>query len=155
MSSFVALRQPSAANITYSTAVRDFTQEAILGYECGLTEASFQQFLTEQTSGSLERRECLEMVCLVWIALLLSHQARNRWSLSDPVSQETLERCRGFVELMAVSYFEKGMVWMPIERLQLEQMAIMGQAESTERVAEKARIVFTTLETVAPQFPSL
>ena len=56
---------------------------------------------------------------------------------------------------MVIAYFEKGMIWIPIERLQLEQTAVNGKAESTERIAEKERIVFTTLETVAPQFPSL
>jgi len=31
----------------------------------------------------------------------------------------------------------------------------MGEPEAPAIVAEKARIVFTTLETVAPQFPTL
>ena len=155
LSTFLAFRQPIAAKTTYSIALRDFTHVAILGYECGLTEASFQQYLREEDRSALEGKECLELVCLIWITLLLSHQSRTRWSMSDPVSIETLKRCRGFVELMVISYFDKGMVWIPIERLQLEQRAIDGSSESTERVAEKARIVFTTLETVAPQFPSM
>lgn len=153
VSSFVALRHPIVAKTTYSHAVREFTGAAILGYECGLTEASLRQFLQQQPV--VEVRECVEMVCLVWITLLLSHKAATRWSLSDPVSQDTLKRCQGFVELMVIAYFEKGMIWIPIERLQLEQTAVNGKAESTEHVAEKERIVFTTLETVAPQFPSL
>lgn len=153
-SSFQILRRPAASNITYSSAVRDFTQMAILGYECGLTEDSFRQYLLNSPV-CFDRKECLEMVCLVWITLMLSYKARVRWSTTEAVSEETLKRARGFTELMVIAYFEKGMTWISLEKLQLEQIAMMGKAEAADIVAEKARIVFTTLETVAPQFPSL
>lgn len=47
------------------------------------------------------------------------------------------------------------MSWFPIERLQLERAFTTGQAERPDVVAESARIVFTTLEVIAPQFPSM
>lgn len=52
-------------------------------------------------------------------------------------------------------YFERRMSWFPIERLQLERAFTTGQSERPDVVAESARIVFTTLEVIAPQFPSM
>lgn len=52
-------------------------------------------------------------------------------------------------------YFERRMSWFPLERLQLERAFTTGQAERPDVVAESARIVFTTLEVIAPQFPSM
>ncbi len=43
--------------------------------------------------------------------------------------------------------------WFPIEKLQLEQSLSLGKADPPAIVAERARIVFTTLQMVAPQFP--
>lgn len=152
--SFLAVRSPVSAKTTYSVAVREFVAVAVLGYECGLTDTGFSDFLSTEIT-DLDASTCLELVCLVWITLIYSYKAINRWSAIDPVSERMFEKWKGFVKFMVIAYFEKGMAWVPIDRLQLEQTVMMGESEAPAIVAEKARIVFTTLETVAPQFPTL
>ncbi len=49
---------------------------------------------------------------------------------------------------------EKRWAWTPIDRLQMELTAVTGRTERPHVVAEWARVVHTTLEQVAPQFPS-
>lgn len=52
-------------------------------------------------------------------------------------------------------WFEKRWAWYPINRLQMELSVATGRVERPSVVAEMARIVYTTLEAVAPQFPSM
>ncbi len=51
-------------------------------------------------------------------------------------------------------YFNRRMAWFPIDRLQMELLAVQGLSAAPHDVAEWARIVYTVLEKVHPQFPS-
>lgn len=42
-----------------------------------------------------------------------------------------------------------------IRRLQMEQMAVMGKAEPSALVADRMRLIFTTLEAVDPRWGGL
>eukprot|EP00198_Chlamydomonas_reinhardtii_P005633 XP_001694969.1 predicted protein [Chlamydomonas reinhardtii] len=84
------------------------------------------------------------------------------------VSEPTFASWRGFVAMIVNGYFERRMAWYPLDRLQLELSAVQvggareeaeeeagnagGRSLPQEVVAEHARIVFTTLEKVYPQF---
>lgn len=73
---------------------------------------------------------------------------------AKPVSDETMQQWHGFVSLIVKGYIEKRWAWTPIDRLQMELSAVTGRNERPHIVAEWARVVHTTLEQVAPQFPS-
>ena len=73
---------------------------------------------------------------------------------AKPVSEPTLASWKGFVTLIVKGYMEKRWAWFPIDRLQMELTAVTGRTERPHVVAEWARVVHTTLEQVAPQFPS-
>ena len=75
-------------------------------------------------------------------------------SAAKPVSESTLKSWQGFVSLIVKGYMEKRWAWFPIDRLQMELTAVTGRTERPHVVAEWARVVHTTLEQVAPQFPS-
>ena len=47
------------------------------------------------------------------------------------------------------------MAWYDVKRLQLEQMAVVGVAEHPSVVNERMRLLFTLLNSVCPQFPTM
>ena len=61
---------------------------------------------------------------------------------------------RGFVSMIVTGYFEKRWAWYPIERLQMELNATSGKSTQPALVSEWAGVVYATLESVAPQFPT-
>lgn len=54
--------------------------------------------------------------------------------------------------LICQAYFEQRMASYPMDRLHME-LAAGGRLEPDVTVAEWSRLVFDTLNTVAPQFP--
>ena len=60
-------------------------------------------------------------------------------------------RWQGFVKLIVTAYFAKRMAWYPLDKLRLEQLVNGLPADPPDIVAERARIVFTTLRFIAPQ----
>jgi hypothetical protein len=68
------------------------------------------------------------------------------------MSDTTKRRWRGFVGLICNAYFDQRMASYPLDRLQLE-LAALGRVERPDTVAEWSRLVFETLNHVAPQFP--
>lgn len=72
----------------------------------------------------------------------------------NPVTDDTIKDWAGFVSMIADGYFNRRMAWFPIDRLQMELLAVQGLAAPPHDVAEWARIVYTVLEKVHPQFPS-
>lgn len=92
------------------------------------------------------------------VQLKLHGKWKKRSKLSmfaaKPVSESTLKSWQGFVSLIVKGYMEKRWAWFPIDRLQMELTAVTGRTERPHVVAEWARVVHTTLEQVAPQFPS-
>jgi hypothetical protein len=72
----------------------------------------------------------------------------------NPVTDDTIKEWSGFVTMIVDGYFNRRMAWFPIDRLQMELLAVQGLAAAPHDVAEWARIVYTVLEKVHPQFPS-
>ncbi|PKI79082.1 hypothetical protein CRG98_000563 [Punica granatum] len=98
--------------------------------------------------------ECILWVSITFITILCTPQPTVvRWSSSPPVSDEILLQWKGFCALIANAYYIRGMAWLPVKTLQLEQMAVMGHAEEPSVVASRMRLVFSTLEVVSPQWP--
>lgn len=159
--SYFALQQPAILNIRYSDAVKNFAQAAVTAYECGYSEDTLRQELQQATAllnptdsvKTIDQEDCLLCVCMVWMTLVMSKSTR-RWSTAKPVSESTLKSWQGFVSLIVQGYMEKRWAWFPIDRLQMELTAVTGRTERPHVVAEWARVVHTTLEQVAPQFPS-
>ncbi|KAK9916974.1 hypothetical protein WJX75_009376 [Coccomyxa subellipsoidea] len=135
--------------------MKEFTSLAILLYECGYTEDTVRQEMASASLQNLDHEECLLYTCVVWITLMLApSRTVVRWATKGvPVSDATLNLWRGFVSLILSAYFEKRMAWYPVDRLQLEVSATTGRLESPSTIAEFARLVYSTLNTVAPQFP--
>ncbi|NP_001242207.1 uncharacterized protein LOC100813904 [Glycine max] len=103
---------------------------------------------------SEEVDECILWLSIIFITILCTPQPTIvRWSSTTPVSDEVRLQWKGFCALIANAYFMKGMAWLPVKTLQLEQTAVMGQAEKPSVVASRMRLVFSTLEVVSPQWP--
>ncbi|KAF3322881.1 hypothetical protein FCM35_KLT12870 [Carex littledalei] len=101
-----------------------------------------------------EVRECILWLSIVFITILCTPQPTIvRWSSTPPVSDDILQQWKGFCAIIANAYYMRGMAWMPVKTLQLEQMAVMGSAEEPSLVASRMRLVFSTLEVVSPQWP--
>ncbi len=97
-----------------------------------------------------------ETAALVFITLLTCPRATvTRWSAAPPVSAASLAAWRGFCALISDAYFHKGYAWYSIPRLQLEQAATLGAPEAAPVVVERMSLVYQTLNTVAPRFPSM
>lgn len=103
---------------------------------------------------SEEVDECILWLSIIFITILCTPQPTIvRWSSTPPVSDEVRLQWKGFCALIANAYFMKGMAWLPVKTLQLEQTAVMGQAEKPSVVASRMRLIFSTLEVVSPQWP--
>lgn len=103
---------------------------------------------------SEEVNECILWLSIVFITILCTPQPTIvRWSSTPPVSTKTMLQWKGFCALIANAYFTKGMAWLPVKTLQLEQTVVMGSAEERSVVASRMRLVFSTLEVVSPQWP--
>lgn len=157
---FYEVQNPALSNRPYSLAVQDFTESAILAYECGYSEASLREQITtsqksDENSLTIDCEDCLLCISIVWLTLMQSPSSVKRWASGAAVSDETLQSWKGFVAMIVNGYFEKRMAWFPIDRLQLELSAVNGRTDSPDIVAERARLVYTTLEKIYPQFPSM
>lgn len=155
-SHYSALQNPVSASTTYTKAVQAFTESAVLAYECGYSESALKPRLEQKATQIADSPAyCMELVNLVWITLMLTQAGVVRWGMNPAVGEETLEIWGGFVSLIVRAYLERGMSGYPIDRLQTEILLSTGKAAEASLVAERARVVFTTLESVAPQFPSM
>ncbi|KAJ7976725.1 Orotidine 5'-phosphate decarboxylase [Quillaja saponaria] len=105
---------------------------------------------------SEEVDECILWLSIIFITILCTPQPTIvRWSSTPPVSYEVRLQWKGFCALIANAYYVKGMAWLPVKTLQLEQMAVVGRAEEPSVVASRMRLVFSTLEVVSPQWPKV
>ncbi|XP_028087425.1 uncharacterized protein LOC114288139 isoform X3 [Camellia sinensis] len=96
---------------------------------------------------SEEIDECILWLSILFITILCTPQPTIvRWSSTPPVSDEILHQWKGFCAIIANAYYVRGMAWLPVKTLQLEQMAVVGQAEEPSVVASRMRLVFSTLE---------
>ncbi|CAM0876177.1 unnamed protein product [Alopecurus aequalis] len=105
---------------------------------------------------SSEVKECILWLSIVFITILCTPPPTViRWSTSPPVSDDVLQQWKGFCALIANAYYTKGMAWLPVKTLQLEQMAVTGSSEEPSVVASRMQLVFSTLEVVSPQWPKV
>ncbi|GLT83307.1 hypothetical protein SLE2022_016020 [Rubroshorea leprosula] len=103
-----------------------------------------------------EADECILWLSIVFITIMCTPQPTVvRWSSTPPVSDEVLVQWKGFCAIIANAYYIRGMAWLPVKTLQLEQMAVVGQAEEPSVVASRMRLVFSTLEVVSPHWPGV
>lgn len=155
--------------------MKEFISAGVNAYELGCTDEGLRKELTDmkesgveieamQTYGgntglkstiiSQEADECIMWLSIVFITILCTPQPTIvRWSSSPPVSDEMLIQWKGFCAIIANAYYMRGMAWLPVKTLQLEQMAVTGRAEEPSLVASRMRLVFSTLEVVSPQWP--
>lgn len=154
---FDVLERPASSNMTFDAAMRAFVEACILAYSLGVSEDFVKNELSQLAEGMApEQVESLSRsLSLVFITITLCpSQSVRRWSTAAAVSDNTFNLWQGFVRLIVDGYFNQGMVWYSIQRLQLEQSAVLGRAEPAETVAERMSIVYHTLNTVSPKFPS-
>ncbi|EPS64984.1 hypothetical protein M569_09799, partial [Genlisea aurea] len=151
-------------------SLKEFINGGVNAYELGCTDEGLRKELLNNTmemqeayggggllssnTMSQQVEECITWVSLVFITILCTPQPTIvRWSSTPPVSDEMLTRWKGFCAIIANAYFTRGMAWLPVKTLQLEQMVVMGDAEEPSVVASRMRLVFGTLEVVSPQWP--
>lgn len=96
---------------------------------------------------SEEVDECILWLSIIFITILCTPQPTIvRWSSTPPVSDQIMLQWKGFCALIANAYYVRGMAWLPVKTLQLEQMAVVGHAEEPAVVASRMQLVFSTLE---------
>lgn len=100
--------------------------------------------------------ECILWLSIIFITILCTPPPTIvRWSSTPPVSEDMLIQWKGFCAIISNAYFMRGMAWLPVKTLQMEQMAVMDHAEEPSVVSSRMRLVFSTLEIVSPQWPRL
>lgn len=156
-------------------SLKDFISAGVNAYALGCTDEGLRKELTDmKQSGfeveamhnyggstslkskilSYEIDECILWLSIIFITILCTPQPTIvRWSSTSPVSDEIRLQWKGFCAVISNAYFIRGMAWLPVKTLQLEQMATMGHVEEPSVVASRMRLVFTTLEVVSPQWP--
>ncbi|CAN6303585.1 unnamed protein product [Urochloa humidicola] len=151
--------------------LKEFVSAGVNAYALGCTDEGLRKELMDiKDSGleieglggnslkfkvhSFEIRECILWLSIVFITILCTPQPTViRWSPNPPVSADVLHQWKGFCALIANAYYVKGMAWLPVKTLQLEQMAVTGNSEEPSVVASRMQLVFSTLEEVSPQWP--
>ncbi|CAK9176056.1 unnamed protein product [Ilex paraguariensis] len=155
--------------------LKEFISAGVNAYALGCTDEGLRKELTDlketgveieamQTYGgstSLKSKifteevdECILWLSIIFITILCTPQPTIvRWSSTPPVSEEMILQWKGFCAVIANAYYMRGMAWLPVKTLQLEQMAVVGYAEEPSVVASRMRLVFSTLEVVSPQWP--
>ncbi|KMS94843.1 hypothetical protein BVRB_014790 [Beta vulgaris subsp. vulgaris] len=155
--------------------LKEFINAGVNAYALGCTDEGLRKELTSikesgveikameiySTSTSLKSKilseevdECILWLSIIFITILCTPQPTVvRWSASPPVSEDVLHQWKGFCAIIANAYYMRGMAWLPVKTLQLEQMAVAGHAEEPSVVASRMRLVFNTLEVVSPQWP--
>lgn len=155
--------------------LKEFISAGVNAYALGCTDEGLRKELTAMKESGVEIEamqsygggtslkskifseevdECILWLSIIFITILCTPQPTIvRWSSTSPVSDEILLRWKGFCALIANAYYVRGMAWLPVKTLQLEQMAVVGRAEEPSVVASRMRLVFSTLEVVSPQWP--
>ncbi|OAE28577.1 hypothetical protein AXG93_2175s1610 [Marchantia polymorpha subsp. ruderalis] len=166
-------RYKDVLNGGFSNNLKEFIRAGVTAYEVGCTDEGMRKELLsigdlnelsdEESGGSVglksrlateEVEECILWLSLVFLTILCSPPPTVvRWSNTPAVSAEAQFQWRGFCALIANAYYTRGMAWLPVKTLQLEQMAVSGYAEEPSLVADRMRLVFDTLEIICPQWP--
>ncbi|KAI5414568.1 uncharacterized protein LOC127138354 isoform X1 [Lathyrus oleraceus] len=157
--------------------LKEFITAGVSAYELGCTDEGLRKELADMKDSGIEIEamqsyggstslkskifsheidECILWLSIIFITILCTPQLTIvRWSSTPSVSDEVRIQWKGFCALIANAYFMKGMAWLPVKTLQLEQTAVMDEAEKPSVVASRMRLVFSTLEVVSPQWPKV
>ncbi|XP_076943493.1 uncharacterized protein LOC143613755 [Bidens hawaiensis] len=155
--------------------LKEFISTGVNAYALGCTDEGLRKELTHMKESSFEIEEmqtygggtslkskiCYEEVneCILWLSIIFitilctPQPTIVRWSPTSPVSDEIKLQWKGFCAIIANAYYLRGMAWLPVKTLQMEQMAVVGRSEEPSVVASRMRLVFSTLEVVSPQWP--
>lgn len=155
--------------------LKEFISAGVNAYAVGCTEEGLRKELTAIRESGVEIEalqnyggstsvkskilaeevdECILWLSIIFITILCTPQPTIvRWSSTLPVSDDIRLQWKGFCAVIANAYYVRGMAWLPVKTLQLEQMAVSGCAEEPSVVASRMRLVFSTLEVVSPQWP--
>lgn len=155
--------------------LKEFIGAGVKAYALGCTDEGLRKELTNMKESGFEIQElqtyggrtllkskiCYEEVneCILWLSIIFitilctPQPTVVRWSPTPPVSDEIKLQWKGFCAIIANAYYLRGMAWLPVKTLQLEQMAVVGHSEEPSVVASRMRLVFSTLEVVSPQWP--
>ncbi|XP_022142161.1 uncharacterized protein LOC111012348 isoform X2 [Momordica charantia] len=157
--------------------LKDFISAGVNAYALGCTDEGLRKELIDMKESGLEIEvmqsyggstglkskiiseeieECILWLSIIFVTILCTPQPTVvRWSSTPSVSDEVRLQWKGFCALIANAYYVRGMAWLPVKTLQLEQMAVVGRAEEPSVVASRMRLVFSTLEVVSPQWPKV
>ncbi|KAL3850882.1 hypothetical protein ACJIZ3_012764 [Penstemon smallii] len=157
--------------------LKEFISAGVNAYALGCTDESLRKELKDMKDSGVEIEamqayggntgvrskivfqevdECIMWLSIVFITILCTPQPTVvRWSSTSSVSEEMLINWKGFCAIIANAYYMRGMAWLPVKTLQMEQMAVTGRAEEPSVVASRMRLVFSTLEVVSPQWPKV
>ncbi|KAJ0443327.1 hypothetical protein HanIR_Chr16g0819541 [Helianthus annuus] len=155
--------------------LKEFISAGVNAYALGCTDEGLRKELTNMKESSIEIEEmqtygggtslkskisyeevneCILWLSIIFITILCTPQPTVvRWSPTSPVSDEIKLQWKGFCAIIANAYYLRGMAWLPVKTLQMEQMAVVGRSEEPSVVASRMRLVFSTLEVVSPQWP--
>ncbi|KAI7758235.1 hypothetical protein M8C21_018757 [Ambrosia artemisiifolia] len=155
--------------------LKEFISAGVNAYALGCTDEGLRKELTNMKESSIQIEEmqaygggtslkskiCYEEVneCILWLSIIFitilctPQPTVVRWSPTSPVSDEIKLQWKGFCAIIANAYYLRGMAWLPVKTLQMEQMAVVGRSEEPSVVASRMRLVFSTLEVVSPQWP--
>ncbi|GMH26878.1 hypothetical protein Nepgr_028721 [Nepenthes gracilis] len=155
--------------------LKEFIRAGVNAYALGCTDEGLRKELTNMKESGIEIEaiesyrgsrslkskifsdevdECILWLSILFITILCTPQPTIvRWSSTPPVSEDISLQWKGFCAIIANAYFVRGMAWLPVKTLQLEQMAVVGRAEEPSVVASRMSLVFSTLEVVSPQWP--
>ncbi|KAK8496673.1 hypothetical protein V6N12_063933 [Hibiscus sabdariffa] len=127
--------------------LKEFISAGVNAYALGCTDEGLRKELIAMKESGIEIEEMHSYGRSTSLKSKICAEEVNE--LSDDV----LHQWKGFCALIANAYFIRGMAWLPVKTLQLEQMAVIGRAEEPSVVASRMRLVFSTLEVVSPQWP--
>ncbi|KAL8469003.1 hypothetical protein ACS0TY_031996 [Phlomoides rotata] len=137
--------------------LKEFISAGVNAYELGCTDEGLREELTDMKESGVEIEAMQAYGGNTGLKSKIISQEPTivRWSSSPPVSEEMLIHWNGFCAIIANAYYLRGMAWLPVKTLQMEQMAVLGRAEEPSLVASRMRLVFSTLEVVSPQWPKV
>ncbi|CAI5507827.1 unnamed protein product [Closterium sp. Naga37s-1] len=138
-----------------AASVMDTEASAAEEKDLSLSSLSFPSSVPSAADISAESRhevqECVLWVAIVFVTIaVLPQPVVTRWAMSKAASPDSHVQWKGFCSLIANAYYTQGMAWYSVE-----QMAVAGVAEPAAVVADRMRLVFTTLEVVDPRWGGL
>ncbi|KAF3455200.1 hypothetical protein FNV43_RR05648 [Rhamnella rubrinervis] len=104
--------------------LKEFISAGVNAYALGCTDEGLRKELNDMKESGLKSSNAK-----LW--------RKHQWSSTPPVSDEVRLQWKGFCALIANAYYVRGMAWLPVKTLQLEQMAVVGRAEEPSVVASQ------------------